>query len=106
MSGVVCAYRVDGHGAPQEAFERMCAAASYHGPEPCRVWVSGPIALGHVALRTTPESELESQPTGSADGTIQVSFDGRLDNRSSLLERLSMPTAAVTDVELLIGAYQ
>lgn len=108
MSGVVCAFRTDSKSAPRAAFERMCAAAAYHGPEPCGVWVSGPIALGHVALRTTPEGDFESQPTGSADGTVRVSFDGRLDNRSTLLDQLSLPAAngCVTDVDLLIAAYQ
>ena len=107
MSGVVCAYDANGWQALEHAFLRMCRAAAYHGPEPCQRWTSGAVALAHVAFRTTPESDLEAQPTTTPDGRACVSFDGRLDNRSELLHLL--PTLAperVTDVDLVLAAYQ
>lgn len=106
MSGFVCVYAVDDSDALGLAFRRICDAAAYHGPDGCRSWSSGPVALGHVALRTTPESDLESQPSVTRDGSC-LSFDGRLDNRPELLHLLT-PSApeCVTDVDLVLAAYQ
>jgi asparagine synthase (glutamine-hydrolysing) len=81
-------------------------ASAYHGIDRSGTWNSGAIALGQHQLCTTPESEFERQPTSTQDGSVCVSFDGRLDNREALLAALdAQPAELLTDVDLLIRAY-
>src|SRR5688572_760786 len=106
MSGIVGWLRLDGAQAGGDTFRRLMRCSSYHGPDHSGHWSSGAIALGHHQLCTTPESEHERQPIASHDGSVCVTFDGRIDNRGELFPALSLrPSERVTDASLLLAAY-
>jgi len=87
----------------------MLAAAVHRGPDRTGVWCSGPIALGHTLLHTTPESVDEHQPLANDRETIRLALDGRIDNRDELRARLSGAGIHVrtdTDAEVVLRTYE
>jgi asparagine synthase (glutamine-hydrolysing) len=109
MSGIAAIFNLDGAPAEAAVLDRMLAATPYRGPDGCGRFVSGPLALGHVMLRCTPESEAETQPLADQSGQIVLSLDGRVDNRDELSRALTdvgfVPRTG-TDAELVLCAYQ
>jgi len=73
-------------GAPIEPglVERMTAAMASRGPDGISHWNNRFAAMGHCALRTTPESLTEVQPLTNEAGTVVLVMDGRVDNREDL----------------------
>src|SRR5258708_34430820 len=83
----------------------MLAAARHRGPDGVREFLHGPIALGHLALHSTPESQLDRQPLQS--GALSLTMDGRLDNRDDLIQQLGLNQAEpISDVRLALLAYE
>jgi asparagine synthase (glutamine-hydrolysing) len=73
------------------------------------------VALGYLALHTTPESVHERQPLDDAEAGLVLVADARLDNRDALLRELTprrvagagvRGAAIVTDAELILAAYR
>jgi len=86
----------------------MIAVLSHWGPDRTCSWIGGEIALGHLALWTTPESVGETQPYWEAATGVVVSADARIDNRDDLVRELGLPVTAgekAADVELIAAAY-
>ena len=97
--------------APDEqlSLRRMTAAIAHRGPDGIRHWVHGPVGLGHLRLQTTPESVRENQPLANSDGTLCLTLDGRIDNRSELrraLESNDFHPRDDSDAELVLRAYE
>ncbi len=74
-------------------------------------WNEGSIFLGHRMLWNTPESRLEYLPyiSYSANQTLVITIDARLDNRQILADQLNMldiPLENITDSKLILAAYQ
>jgi len=73
-----------------------------------RLWISGPAGLAFQHFRTTPESTAEVQPPGCPP-QMAICFDGRLDNRDDLREKLPpgrlCDEAATPDAALALAAY-
>lgn len=85
----------------------MLAEMARRGPEGEDSIFSGPVALGHCHLRTTPEALLEPMPfTDPVSGRI-ITGDIRLDNRDELLARFGLAKAGriVGDAELVLRAH-
>jgi len=82
---------------------------AYHGPDAQKIWLNGPVGLGHAMLRTTPESDREIQPH-SLDNQVWITADTRVDGRADLVSKLVPRGCRVTnktpDVELILNAYQ
>jgi asparagine synthase (glutamine-hydrolysing) len=110
MSGIVAIFNSDGAPADEALLRRMLAAAAYRGPDGVGVWRQGPIALGHLMLRTTPESLHETQPLLDGPGNLCLTFNGRLDNRDELIdllyERGGADAAGLPDSAIVIRAYE
>ena len=75
MSGIAGVVRLD--GAPADAAPLLRALAA-RGPDGTTEWVSGPVALVHALLRTTPEDE-----GVFVDGDVVVTADARIDGVST-----------------------
>jgi asparagine synthase (glutamine-hydrolysing) len=91
MSGIAGIYYLDGRPVEQADVQRMLNSIAHRGPDGSGVWTNGSVALGCQLLRVTPESAKETQPFIHPSGNVVV-FDGRLDNRKELLERLQNST--------------
>ncbi len=109
MSGIAGIVRFD--GAPVEAgqIQRMTAAMTSRGRDGIDHWANGPAAFGHCMLRTTPESREETQPLPSADASLVLVMDGRVDNTAALRKDLLACGARLrnrSDAELVLCAYE
>jgi asparagine synthase (glutamine-hydrolysing) len=89
MSAIAGIFRFDGGPADRRDLERMMNALRAHGPDRSGLHATGPIALGHVLMRLTPEDTFEAQPVRGASGAILVA-DLRLDNRNELVAALGL----------------
>src|SRR5690349_16284014 len=107
MSGIVGMVNLDGAPVDRELIYRCTDFLSYRGPDAHRVWIDYNVGLGHTLLRTTYESDTESQPT-TLDGKAWLIADARIDARTELLTKL--PPSLVSkdtpnDAELILKAY-
>ena len=77
------------------------------GPDGIGHWSSGPLALGHCMLRTTPESAQETQPLVDTERGLVLVMDGRVDNRDELHDRLKprFPRHGTPDSSYVAEAY-
>lgn len=86
-------------------FERARAMIAPYGPDGDRMYTGPGIAIAYAALHTTSESRKETQPYVCGSGAVLV-WDGRLDNRSSLIAELGGNLdSASTDVEIVARAW-
>ncbi|MGM9424861.1 asparagine synthase (glutamine-hydrolyzing) [Hydrogenophaga sp. MI9] len=109
MSGIAGIVHFDGRPVAPGLIEGMTAAMAFRGPDGIDHWTSGPVALGHCQLHTTPESLEEQQPVISADGQRVLVFDGRLDNWVELRQELLRRGARLrnrSDAELALHAFE
>jgi asparagine synthase (glutamine-hydrolysing) len=109
MSAVAGIIQFDGGPAAPDAIERMTGAMIARGPHGISHWTNGSVAVGHCALRTTPESQTEVQPLLSEDGFLTLVMDGCVDNREDLRRDLEAHGAVLrvaSDAELVLKAYQ
>ena len=107
MSGICGIFDFGGAPIDPKALRSMATAAAYRGPDGQSEWLQESAGLIHLALHTTPESIMESQPLVSSDGQICLVSDARLDNRNELMRVLSeeLRSAQPGDGELILAAY-
>src|ERR1044071_564717 len=108
MSGIVGMVNLDGAPIDRELLSQCTDFLSYRGPDAQHVWIDRNVGLGHTLLRTTYESETESQPV-TLDGKVWLISDARIDARAELLKNL--PSSLISkhdpnDAELILYAYQ
>jgi len=108
VSGLVGMVRMDGAPVDHGLLEQMTSFLSFRGPDAQGVWKDGPAGLGHAMLRMALESLKERQPC-TLDGQVWIAADARLDDRSSLIERLAAEGRRCfrddPDAVLLLHAY-
>jgi asparagine synthase (glutamine-hydrolysing) len=108
VSGIAGIFNRDGRPVDRELLGRMTDAIAYRGPDRQDIWIDGCVGFGHTLLRTTYESQRETQPF-SLDGEVWITADARVDGRSELIQKLIAKgcdvSAAVSDVELILHAY-
>jgi asparagine synthase (glutamine-hydrolysing) len=112
MSAICAAFRRSGGPATGEQAAAMLAAMHEYGAD-ISVWErSAPgasVALGCIPWRVTHEDACYRPPVRSADGTLVLVADARLDNRSDLAPLLgigSRDAAALPDAAFILAAYQ
>src|SRR5437867_3612636 len=108
MSGIVGILNLDSSPVDRALLRRMTEFMSFRGPDARKMWLDGNVGFGHTLLRTTEESEHESQPF-TLDGHVWIVADARVDARADLIARLAVrgeqTERGATDVELLLRAY-
>src|SRR5579859_4865084 len=107
MSGISGIWNLDGKPLSRELLERVAQCLQHRGPDGTASWQKGSVGLSSSLLRVTPESKDEVQPVVHSSGCVLV-FDGRLDNRSELIEELRenhIAHAATPDSLLALLAY-
>jgi asparagine synthase (glutamine-hydrolysing) len=111
VSGLLGIVSVGGAPVNHGLLQQMTSFLSFRGPDAQEVWRDGPAGLGHAMLRTErPEASglIERQPC-TLDGQVWIAADVRLDDRSSLIERLAAESRSCfrgdPDAILLLHAY-
>jgi asparagine synthase (glutamine-hydrolysing) len=108
MSAIAGIFRFDGQPADRRDLERMMNTLSAHGPDRSGTYVMGPVGLGHLLMRITPEDSFDAQPVRGASGAIMVA-DLRLDNRDDLATVLGLdPQQAMVspDAAIALAAWE
>ncbi len=109
MSGLAAVFERGGAAPGESIMDRLADALRPSGPEWSRTLVSGPAGFAYAHLTNTPEARSDSQPLHHVPSDTAFLFDGRLDNRSELVERLGMDPARASclpDSELAQQCWQ
>lgn len=109
MSGIAGVYHADGRPVKENVLRRLLDAQSHRGPDGTGTQCQTAIALGHLAMHTTPEAVHETQPLMAPEGNLVLTADARIDNRSALISELGPERSEehpVTDVDLILRAYR
>ena len=108
MSALCGFLNLDSAPADPQLVAAQLARLKHRGPDGSGAFTDGPVALGHLLLRITPESDGETSPFRSTDGHLVIAFDGRLDHRDDLLESLAVPPHErnLPDSALILRAYE
>jgi asparagine synthase (glutamine-hydrolysing) len=82
---------------------------TFRGPDAQQIWADGSVGFGHTLLKTTEESEPQTQPF-SFDRKVWIVADARVDAQRELIAELEangqqVPRGAA-DAELILSAYQ
>jgi asparagine synthase (glutamine-hydrolysing) len=103
VSGFAGIWDPGGPPLEPETLERLWKPISYRGPDGTSTWIgrTGGVVAG--VLRVTPESSTERQPHLSTGGHVIV-FDGRLDDRETLIRQLGRAIEPSAPDPVLIGA--
>lgn len=105
MTGILAVYRPEG-SVSSTTVNRLLDTLEYRGHDGRNVDVQGPVGFGHQHFYTTPESVGLVQPV-AVEG-VRLAFDGRLDDRESLIEALPddrLPGPDTPDAKLAALAY-
>lgn len=102
MGVILGRWAFDGRQLANDCLADMQSQASRVAPDGFQFHLAKHVAIGYGKFRTTPESS--NEPFVAASGSV-VCFDGRLDNRSELQDRLTSPAPFRSDVALVGAAY-
>ncbi|HEX3531554.1 MAG TPA: asparagine synthase-related protein [Thermoanaerobaculia bacterium] len=110
MSGICGLVDFSGRPVTPGELAALADAARHRGPDGIRSHLRGPAGFCHLALDATPEATLERQPLRTADESVWLVADLRLDNRDELLELLesdgNLPrNRPPGDAEILLASY-
>ncbi|RFP80173.1 asparagine synthase (glutamine-hydrolyzing) [Hydrogenophaga borbori] len=92
----------------REELAAMARALHHRGPDGQGVWHDGPIGLAHARLAII-DLDGGAQPMASADGRVQLVFNGEIFNYIELraeLRALGRHFRTDSDTEVLLQAYQ
>jgi asparagine synthase (glutamine-hydrolysing) len=109
VSGIAGIIHFDGRPVEPCQVESMTSAMHYRGPDGIHHWRKANVALGQCMLRTTPESEEETQPLANEDESLVLVMDGRVDNWEELRRDLLGKGPVLrtrADAELVLRAYE
>lgn len=99
-------YNFDGKSVDPKDLDQVRPVLAPYGPDGEGYICKDNIGILYRAFHTTQESRQERQPHISASGVV-TTWDGRLDNRGDLIERLAdgFPSDA-TDLEIVAATYE
>ncbi|MBW4574229.1 MAG: lasso peptide isopeptide bond-forming cyclase [Aphanothece sp. CMT-3BRIN-NPC111] len=105
MSGILGIIYADNRPVEPKILAEMTAKLAHRGLDGIHLWHQGAIGLGHLMLRTTPESVGEQLPLVNSSGNLALTADGRIDNRDELIDSLRLEDN-VTDSQIILSAYE
>ncbi len=109
MSGFFGIFRPQGGPVDLEAFEQMRKASEREGFDGMETHVEEKIAMGHLMLRVSPESNYDKQPLRSSCGNYLLVGHFRLDYRDELGDKLGLTQSELEvtpDSRLVMLSYQ
>ena len=107
MSGICGIFYRDGRQVESQTIKNMNSKISHRGPDGSKVWVKGPVALGHQMLHTTPESLHEKLPWEDRSSGLVITADARIDNRDELAPLLGIENSInIPDSVFILKTYE
>ena len=109
MSGICGIIRLNGKTVKNYEIENMLDSMHNRGNDAVGIYIDDSIGFGHKMLWTTTESLYEEQPLISADSTLILVADARIDNREDLICELKIErqdSKIITDIDLILWAYK
>ena len=99
-------WNFDGQPIDSDYIAKVRTIVGPHAPDASNVCIEAASFLLYGAFHTTEESRRERQPFISPSGTY-LTWDGRLDNRSELIERTSQHLGlGATDADIVSCCYE
>ena len=107
MSAIAGYWNLNAAPACEDTISRMIGPLKRRGPDGVNLSVSGPLALAHVCLATTPQARTEILPLSHPETGCVILADARLDYRDELEAKLGLDCAGrmVRDGELILQSY-
>ncbi|HUS20085.1 MAG TPA: hypothetical protein VMZ25_10585, partial [Terriglobales bacterium] len=105
MAGI---WNLDGEPVSREILASMSARMAHRGPDGETFWIQGEAGFAYQMMKVQPESASERQPLEHPAG-ITLVYDGRLDNREELLQKLPHSagvSSASPDPEIVMAMYR
>lgn len=104
MSAIAGLLHRDGSPADLDAITAMLDVMAYRSPHGRGTWSGQDVALGLGLLKTVPEARPEVMVAD--EGTLAITADVRLDNRSELMAALGLESPDLADGEVILAAYR
>ncbi|MGQ7262207.1 asparagine synthetase B family protein [Vreelandella sp. V005] len=107
MSAIAGLIHLDASAVDRDTLQRMQTLLTPYGCDAQHSWHQQNAGLSRALLRITSEDSLDQQPLWHAANKLAVVFDGRIDNREELCEKLKIETpqaALMADSELVYQA--
>ena len=99
-------WNTDGKPADRDYLEKVLPVIAPFGPDDGGSYTNADISIVYRAFHTTKESRRETQPHIAGSGAV-ITWDGRLDNRADLIDKLGdLVTVDSADVEIVSAAYE
>lgn len=107
MSAIAGLIQLDASAIDRSSLQRMQTLLTPYGRDAQHSWHQQNAGLSRALLRITPEDSLDQQPLWRAANKFAMVFDGRIDNRDELCEKLGIDisqAALMADSELVYQA--
>lgn len=107
MSAIAGLIHLDASTVDRDTLQRMQTLLTPYGRDAQHSWHLQNVGLTRTLLRTTPEDSLDQQPLWRGAEKLALVFDGRIDNRDELCEKLEIgidQAALMADSELVYHA--
>jgi asparagine synthase (glutamine-hydrolysing) len=110
MCGIVALFRKSRDVALEPLLGPMLDGQAHRGPDATGTWIDpdGQVALGHNRLAIVDLSPLGNQPMASADGSLQITYNGEIYNWRELrqgLEARGRHFRSQSDTEVILALY-
>ena len=109
MSGIAAIFCRDGQFPSRSDIERIARSLRIYGPERLSVRLVGPVAFAYAHFTDTPEARTDNQPIVGGEGRYVMVFDGRLDNRQEIANKLNIDQnrlVSYSDSQLAILSWE
>lgn len=107
MSAIAGLIQLDASAIDRSTLQRMQTLLTPYGRDAQHSWHQQNAGLSRALLRITPEDSLDQQPLWRTASKFAMVFDGRIDNRDELCEKLRIDisqAALMADSELVYQA--
>lgn len=108
MTEFVCCFERGGEPVAQKTVSAMMDPIRHCGVDGDNIVCRGPVGMGQLLFRTTPEEQGERLPLKHGASPTWLLWNGRLDNREELYKRLverSRPLARMSDAALFLQYF-
>jgi asparagine synthase (glutamine-hydrolysing) len=107
MSAIAGIIQFDDKTVDKATLDRMESLLEPYGRDSQQQWQNTSTGLLRTLLRTTPEDSFDQQPLMDSSGQLVILFDGRIDNREELADKLGLDAdqcKVMADSEVVLHA--
>jgi len=108
MRWIAGIYNLDGRAVDPALLQQLLSPVCAGSAGKCRWWVDGPIGIATHTRNPLSDESGHAFSLAAADDRIAIGFDGRIDNKRELQERLHrrQDLNGQSDSELVAAAYE